>query len=159
MKVDPVIKQAARSLREKLVQPLEIYDLYQVASLALWERGQGKGDAHRYTIAKSAMIDEIRRHRWCRRMDGSYKPGPIQMENYDSWEGGPDGATDCHAASLVAVRQFIANLHKVSGRRREVLDGLIAGLTHREIAGRMGVQEFAVTYHMKALREFAARYV
>ena len=151
-----IVRIAARPLLRKLVTPLDADDLYQVGRLALWERGQGKEEAHQITIARNAMVDEIRRHRWTCRSD--YGDGAAwEMASYDAWEHIPEGMTDCHAASLVAVRQCIARMRNLTDRQRQVLSCLVAGMQKQEVAAECGVSPSRVTQIVAELRERVER--
>ena len=159
MKLEPVIRQAARPLISRLVPPLEMEDLYQVGRIALWEKGQGKPEALQVVIARSAMLDEIRRHRWCRRGDGSYKAGPEQMANYSDWSEMPEGITDCHAASMVAVRQCLDRMLCLAERERLILACLASGMDQREVAEHIGLSPARVSQLIAELRAVVARYL
>lgn len=151
-----ILRIAARPLLRKLVTPLEADDLYQVGRIALWERGQGKEESHQITIARNAMVDEIRRHRWVDRSD--YGDGAAwEMASYDGWESVPEGMTDCHAASLTAVRQCIARMRSLTERQRHVLACLVAGMQKQEVAAECGVSPGRITQIVAELRERVER--
>lgn len=155
MNTERVIRAAAKPLLSKLVQPLDKEDLYQVGRIALWQAGE-LPPAWQTVIARNAMRDELRRHRWI----GRSKNSPMQeMPSYDEWDSVPEGSTDCHAASLVAVRQFIESLHKLTDGQRRVLHCLASGMDQSECAREMGVTPSRVCQHVAALREVVARYV
>lgn len=145
-----IIRQAARPLIRKLVSPLEADDLYQVGRIALWQHGQDEPEAHQYVIARNAMVDELRRHRWACR--SAYADGQFEMTSYDAWENAPEGVTDCHAASMVAVRQCIAKFADLSVRQRQVIDCLLAGMQKQEVAAECGVSPSRVTQILADLR-------
>lgn len=157
MSVERVIRAAAKPLLGKLVRSLDRDDLYQVGRIALWQAGDKPPD-YQTVIARSAMRDELRRHRWIGRStkgDASMQ----EMASYDELEELPDVMTDDESASMVAVRQFIAHVHRLTERQRDVLDALASGLEQAEVARDLGMSEARVSQHVKALREFAARYV
>jgi RNA polymerase sigma factor (sigma-70 family) len=157
MSPEQVIRNAARPLLRMLVQPLEKEDLYQVGRIAIWQAGPDKTPAHQTTIARNAMIDELRRHRWISRKD--YGTAPMEMPSYDEWETAPDGSTDCRAASIVAVRQCIAKLQSLSDRQRQVLGWLASGMSQQEVADELGVHFSRVCQMVRELRAVVARYV
>ena len=151
-----IVRIAARPLLRKLVTPLEADDLYQVGRLALWRHGQGKPEPDQVTIARSAMLDEIRRHRWVSR--SAYGDGAAwEMSSYDGWASVPEGMTDCHAASIIAVRQCIANMHSLTERKRQVLRCLVAGMQKQEVAAECGVSPARITQIVAELRERVER--
>jgi RNA polymerase sigma factor (sigma-70 family) len=155
-----IIRQAARSLLPKLVSPLEPDDLYQVARIALWQAGDVP-ESHQYTIARGAMLDEIRRARWAGRgTDNRYADGaPWEMTSYSGWTEVPEGSTDCHAASLVAVRQCIASMHSLPERERQILACLALGMDQQEVAARIGLSPQRVGQLIAALRVLLARFL
>lgn len=157
MKPEQVIRNAARPLLRMLVQPLEMEDLYQVGRIALWQSGPDKPSSHQTVIARKAMIDELRRHRWIKR--AAYGTAPMDMQSYDDWDAAPDGSTDCHAASLVAVRQCIARLGRLNERQREVLGALASGMHQAEVARTLGLTESRVSQLVADLRAVVARYL
>jgi RNA polymerase sigma factor (sigma-70 family) len=157
MKPEPVIRQAARPLISRLVPPLELEDLYQVGRLALWEKGRDKPEAHQVVIARAAMIDEIRRHRWSSRKD--YGSAPMQMANYSDWSDMPEGITDCHAASMIAVRQCLDRMLCLAERERLILACLAAGMDQQEVAAHIGLSPQRVGQLIAELRAVVARYL
>jgi RNA polymerase sigma factor (sigma-70 family) len=157
MNPEQVIRNAARPLLRMLVQPLEQEDLYQVGRIALWQAGPDKAPAQQTTIARNAMIDELRRHRWISRKD--YGTAPMEMPSYDEWETAPEGTTDCLSASMVAVRQCIAKLQSLNDRQRQVLGWLASGMDQAEVAQALGVTPTRVCQMVRELRAVVARYV
>lgn len=157
MSVERVIRAAAKPLLGKLVRSLDRDDLYQVGRIALWQKAPPDAPASLQTIiARNAMRDELRQHRWIGRSVDS----PMQeMASYDEWDELPDGWTDDEAASCVAVQQFLAKAERLTGRQRDVLDALASGLEQTEVARELGISDSRVSQHVKALREFAARYL
>jgi RNA polymerase sigma factor (sigma-70 family) len=154
---EQVIRNAARPLLRMLVQPLEKEDLYQVGRIAIWQAGPDKPPSHQTVIARKAMIDELRRHRWIKR--AAYGTAPMDMQSYDDWGTVPDGSTDCHAASLVAVRQCIAGFGRLTERQRDVLGALASGMHQAEVARTLGISEKRVSQLVADLRAVVARYV
>jgi RNA polymerase sigma factor (sigma-70 family) len=168
-----ILRAAFRPLRHQLVQPLEREDLYQVARIALWQAGNKPPD-YQTVIARSAMQDELRRHRWI----GRGKNSPMQeMVSYDSFAAQPGGSasepdasdsglpedffgtTDCLAASMVAVRQCIAGFGRLTERQRDVLGALASGMHQAEVARTLGISEKRVSQLVGDLRAVIARYV
>jgi RNA polymerase sigma factor (sigma-70 family) len=151
-----IVRIAARPLLRKLVTPLEADDLYQVGRVALWQNGQGEPEAMQMVIARNAMIEELRRHRWTSR--GDYGDGAAwEMASYDGWASVPEGSTDCHAASIVAVRQCIARMRRLTERQRQVLCCLVAGMEKQEVAAACGVSPSRITQIVAELRERVER--
>ena len=174
MNPEQVIRNAARPLLRMLVQPLDKEDLYQVGRIAIWRAGDNLAPALQTIIARNAMRDELRRHRWI----GRGKNSPmLEMVSYDSFAdqpggsaGEPDasdsglredffGTTDCLSASMVAVRQCIAKLQSLNDRQRQVLGWLASGMDQAEVAQALGVTPTRVCQIVRELRAVVARYV
>jgi RNA polymerase sigma factor (sigma-70 family) len=150
-----IIRQAAGPLLRKLVTPLEADDLYQVGRIALWQHGEGKPESWQIVIARNAMVDELRRARWACR--SAYGEGQYEMTSYDAWEHVPEGMTDCHAASMVAVRQCIERLHRLTDRQRQVIECLVSGMGYAETAAEIGVSPSRITQILAELRRIVDR--
>lgn len=146
-----IVRIAARPLLRKLVTPLEADDLYQVGRIALWQHGQDKPEPMQMVIARNAMVEELRRHRWvCR---GDYGDDAAwEMTSHDAWEGAPEVRTDCQAASVAAVLQCIAKIEDMKARDKEVLECLVYGMTVQEIAEHVGLTASAVYREVTKLR-------
>jgi DNA-directed RNA polymerase specialized sigma subunit len=81
------------------------------------------------------------------------------MPSYDAWEHAPDVLTDCHAASLIAVRQCLDKMLCLPEREREILGYLASGMDQREVAERIGLSPQRVGQLIVELRAIVARYV
>lgn len=155
MRAERVLRDAAAPLIGKIVPPLELEDLHQEGRIALWLKGEGLPDSHRVTIARGAMIDALRRARWVSR--GDYRDGAAwEMASYDEWDAEPYTYTDCHAASLVAIKQCIARMQCLPNREREVIACLCDGVEHEAMASRLGVSPSRVSQIVSSLRDVIA---
>lgn len=159
MSAEQVIRIAARPLLPRLVASIEERDLHQVGRIALWQKGEGQPRGMQIRIAQQAMIDEIRRNRWTGRSGRGTGGESMWMPSVDEFDGLPEMMTDDEAASMLAVRQLLANLDRLTDRQRDVLGALASGLEQTEVARELGMSDARVSQHVKALREFAARYL
>jgi DNA-directed RNA polymerase specialized sigma subunit len=83
----------------------------------------------------------------------------MQMANYDNWSEMPEGITDCHAASMIAVRQCLDKMLCLAERERLILACLAAGMDQQEVAAHIGLSPQRVGQLIAELRAVVARYL
>jgi len=144
-------KAAIASIRSYQIPPsLDKDDLMQEGSIRLWQYMQSAevtATGYLVTVARSAMIDAIRRAQWVPR--SKKDEGSLNMEPLEDYYEEP---LPCDAIGRVNVRQVIDRISAMPSRAKDAAELLASGLDPSEVAAIMGVHPSRVTQYRTELR-------
>ena len=141
--MNPMVAQALRSFHRS--HSCAADDLAQAAMIALWKRGNPTVLGEAYTVARSAMIDEMRR--WYGR--GKHNPHFVQWLDYADDRADPASDPESHMRVKDAMRIIMRDLTQIE---RSTVDRCVAGQSSAEIAREDHVSEPAISCRMRGIR-------
>jgi len=140
-RLNPIIRQALRVLRRGYY--CDDDDMMQAAAIALWRRGNPESPAEAYVVARSAMIDEIRRWygRGARLEFIPWRPSSDRREDGDSPE-----------ACLRVAQALEIIEHGLSPVEYTTVERCACGMSQVDIAREDHVSESAVSCRLRGVR-------